>query len=230
MRICQSTQSWKSFMNLVVLQHIISTLPGIWYWHNQGERKVSWQMKKKIPGIHKKFPLPTKLWFIVFWGLTIRAAERQNAAPVAFVAAYSSYSASKKCRSASAIAKRRGSRKSKGVPEIVQPPLQDRLRIQEKEINKFCHKTCDCAETFCSKGDNQIFCCPNQTIIIRKIMQPTKIKETPLSDATKCTNSIKHKDREWLPNINSSIFRMRRWGRSSVPRLVRLRIRYKTTM
>ena len=55
--------------------------------------------------------------------IKIRAAERQNAAPLALEAAYPSYSASKNWRSASAIAKRRGSRKSKGVPEIVQPPL-----------------------------------------------------------------------------------------------------------
>lgn len=62
--------------------------------------------------------------------LTIKAAERQKAAPLALEAAYSSYSGSKNCRSkncrsASAIAKSRGSRKSKGVPEIVQPPLQE---------------------------------------------------------------------------------------------------------
>lgn len=38
--------------------------------------------------------------------LTIKATERQNAAPFTFEVVYSSYSASKKWRSASVIAKR----------------------------------------------------------------------------------------------------------------------------
>ena len=67
--------------------------------------------------------------------LTIKAAERQNAAPLAFEDAYSSYSASKKVRSASAIAKMRGSLRSKGVPDIVQPPLH------KGTINQRIHKT-----------------------------------------------------------------------------------------
>lgn len=53
--------------------------------------------------------------------LTIRAAERQNDAPLAFLAAYSSYSASRKWRCAAAIANSRGSCRSKGVPEMPQP-------------------------------------------------------------------------------------------------------------
>lgn len=66
--------------------------------------------------------------------LTIRATERQNAAPLAFEAAYPSYSASKNWRSASAIAKSRGSRKSNGMPEIVQPPLQKSIHKWEKML------------------------------------------------------------------------------------------------
>ena len=68
-------------------------------------------------------------WLLV---LTINAAERQKAAPLALLAAQSSYSASRNCRSASAIAKIRGSCKSKGVPDIVHPPLQVTINKHER--------------------------------------------------------------------------------------------------
>lgn len=55
--------------------------------------------------------------------LTIKAAERQNAAPLELESSYSSYSASKRRRSAAAMARSRGSCKSRGVPPIVQAPL-----------------------------------------------------------------------------------------------------------
>jgi len=66
--------------------------------------------------------------------LTIRAAERQNAAPLALEAVYSTYSDSKYRRSASAIARRRGSCTSK--PEIVHPPLQRTCQSQKHNNNQ----------------------------------------------------------------------------------------------
>lgn len=62
---------------------------------------------------------------------TMRAAERQNEAPLAPVSSYS-YSASKRLRSAAAIAKSRGSFRSIGVPPIVQLALQ----VKSYHINK----------------------------------------------------------------------------------------------
>lgn len=63
--------------------------------------------------------------------LTIRAADRQNAVPFALASAYSSYSASRKWRSA--IAKSRGSCKSKAVSETAQPSLQDTCEEQKNQ-------------------------------------------------------------------------------------------------
>lgn len=66
----------------------------------------------------------------------MRATERQKAAPLAFEEAQSSYSEdSKNRRSAAAIAKNRGSRKSSGVPDIVQPSLHFRNVINQKPLN-----------------------------------------------------------------------------------------------
>lgn len=62
----------------------------------------------------------------------MRAAERQNAAPPELESAYSSYSASKKWRSAAAIAKMRGSFRSKGTP-LVQSSLYDTRRKNYKQ-------------------------------------------------------------------------------------------------
>lgn len=86
------------------------------------ENLIHRQGSKVLNNPNKNEKILTYLWSI---RLTIKAAERQNAAPLALLSAYSSYSASSKWRSAAAIAKIRGSRKSKGAPDIVQASLLD---------------------------------------------------------------------------------------------------------
>lgn len=71
----------------------------------------------------------------------MRAAERQNAAPLALESAYSSYSASNKRRSAAAIARSRGSFKSNGAPDTVHWALQaetDNIRNGILVILHYC--------------------------------------------------------------------------------------------
>lgn len=84
--------------------------------------------------IHNNFDIYTLTmqFQLIHERLTIRAAERQNAAPLASESSYSSYSASKRWRSAAAIASSRGSCKSNGLPAIVQAPLS--LQIKFKEV------------------------------------------------------------------------------------------------
>lgn len=95
-------------------------------------RAINCEKEKCVWGYHKRGLTIRSLTEICQEALrlTIRAAERQNAAPLALEAVYSTYSDSKYRRSASAIARSRGSCTSK--PEIVHPPLQHTCQSQKQ--------------------------------------------------------------------------------------------------
>lgn len=142
--------------------------------------------------------------------LTIRAADRQNAVPFALASAYSSYSASRKWRSAAAIAKSRGSFKSKAVSETAQPSLQTHLRNRKSKIrsNKLYSNS--------SKQDRGVQEAKVRMNITRNfrnyVLEIHEPKYTSLSQVN-----------QNLPHINGGIFRSRGWYGQGITRLIILK-------